>query len=123
MVKAEGIIDFIYKPVQIQDYKKETTYRIKSIKNKFRDKFKIISISPPYESLDEIVVTVSCRFTIHLPNNPHCKIVDDYVGYVFPALAERLSTQRILSTKIKQLSSDNGKIKSTFNQLNNFDIK
>ncbi|MEH7419064.1 hypothetical protein V7266_27940 [Neobacillus drentensis] len=123
MVKAEGIVDFIYKPIQIQDYKKETTYRIKSIKNKFRDKFKIISISPPYESLGEMVVTVSCSFKIHLLDNPHCKIVDDYVGYVFPTLAERLSTRRILSTKINQISSNGVNIKLSFRQLNHYDIR
>lgn len=103
MIHASGTVDFYYKTTKSPTYKKYITNKINKIKTPYRDKFKVLSISEPFEKNDQIHVRISCSFQLYMQESYYRKSLDDYVGQVFPTLKERLSSD-IISTKVHNLA-------------------
>ncbi|WP_445491032.1 hypothetical protein [Niallia sp. 03133] len=103
MIEAIGVVYFNHKIYNTSAYAKQLEAKIKKTKNKYKDAFKVVSISDPFQESDGIFVRVSCSYQIYMTENFHCKSIDDYTGQVFPTLRERLP-YNIIATKIHSLT-------------------
>jgi len=103
MINAIGIADFNFKPTQTSSYKEHVSKKINGVKNKFSDKYEVLSVSEPFDIDGDIHVRVSCSFDIYLPEIVYCRSIDDYVSHIFPTLKQRLSS-KLISTKVHNLT-------------------
>jgi len=103
MIYANGIVDFYYRTAKSPTYKQYITNKINKLKNPYRDKFKVLAISEPFEKNEQMHVRISCSFQLYMQESYYRKSLDDYVGQVFPTLKERLSPD-VISTKVHHIA-------------------